>query len=93
MASKIRECVQDIINIADAASSDGDEVKRMRKRIDQFFAGLDRYKDEWPDQDMGKYINRLDEIMTAASTQMDTSPAASDLLEQAINYVEERRQR
>jgi hypothetical protein len=42
---------------------------------------------------MGKYINRLDEIMTAASTQMDTSPAASDLLEQAINYVEERRQR
>jgi hypothetical protein len=62
MADRIRDCIQDIINLAEASTdSPGSEVELMKKRIDQFFSDLDRFKAEWPNQDVEQYVNRLDE--------------------------------
>ena len=92
MADRIRECTQDIINLAVTGQTES-ELAGMKARINRFLADLEEFKDEWPNQDVDKYINRLDEIMTAASSQMDTREGASDLLEQAIDYLAERRMR
>lgn len=90
--NRVRQCTQDIIDLAQTGHTDN-EISGMKARIEQFFADLTKFKSEWPNQDVEQYINRLDETMTAASTQLDTPEVASDLLEQAIDYLAERRQR
>jgi len=90
--NRIRECTQDIINLAVTGDTD-QELAGMKARIELFFSELRKFKAEWPNQDVEQYINRLDETMTAASTQMDTSEASSHLLEQAIEFLAERKLR
>ena len=46
--NRIRQCVQDIIDLAQTGHTD-QEVAGMKARIQQFFDDLEKFKDEWPE--------------------------------------------
>lgn len=91
MTDRTIQCVQDIIAIADAA--DVDAERHMQTRIDEYLSDLKQWGKENPGQDTEWYLNRLDEKMTTASSQIGAgiSMAASDLLEKGIDYLDQQR--
>jgi|SRR5580693_4780066 hypothetical protein len=93
--SRIDACVQDVIGIAQKP-----DVTKERKliaiqtRINKFLSDLDDHIKDWPNQDRGLYISKLEDALTAASTARARSDrSVSDLLERGIDHLRLRRRK
>jgi hypothetical protein len=95
MTSRSRECADDILDIAQGVATTDDKTAAINARIDGYFDALAEHLRGSPGQDGGREISALRDALTNASEMFarDRTPASdaiSNLLEQAINYVEQK---
>lgn len=83
------------MDIAQGAGTPDEKTAAINARIDSYFNALTDHLRSSPGQDGGREINALRDALTNASEKFArnrtmASDAISNLLERAINYVEQK---
>lgn len=92
--SRVDACVADCIEIAKGSGTREKRLLATYARINKFLADLEKHIKEWPNQDPGIYISKLEDALTEASTsRARTEQQVSDLLEKGIDHLMERRRK